>query len=241
MPPPAPERQRPASRALQAEAASARASKPLALLRPDYEQAELDPENDALVAPPEPVDDCEQKLRALAVTFESASFPLKQKRGNTFTCGAEQVVTFKRGPEGIKYNAPPTFTCRMALAFSRFEQIAQAEARRWLGRDIAKVTHIGTHSCRKMVRFNLVSEHSYGNAVDIKEFTLSDGALVSVKKHFGALAEPPQSKEAKFLRGLASRVYNENVFSVVLTPYWDKLHHDHFHFDLARYRIDGTH
>jgi hypothetical protein len=30
------------------------------------------------------------------------------------------------------------------------------------------------------------------------------------------------------------------VFSVVLTPYWDALHRDHFHLDLARYRVDGT-
>jgi hypothetical protein len=36
------------------------------------------------------------------------------------------------------------------------------------------------------------------------------------------------------------RAFDERLFSVVLTPYWDKLHSDHFHFDLARYHVDGT-
>jgi hypothetical protein len=43
-----------------------------------------------------------------------------------------------------------------------------------------------------------------------------------------------------FLRSLARRLYDEDVFSVVLTPFFDALHRDHFHLDLARYRLDGT-
>jgi len=27
---------------------------------------------------------------------------------------------------------------------------------------------------------------------------------------------------------------------VVLTPFFDRLHRDHLHLDLARYRVDGT-
>jgi hypothetical protein len=64
--------------------------------------------------------------------------------------------------------------------------------------------------------------------------------VLSVEKHFGKLTATTLSGEARFLRELANRAYDEELFSVVLTPYWDKLHRDHFHFDLARYRVDGT-
>jgi hypothetical protein len=208
--------------------------------RPDYEQADLNPENDEFVAPPDPLAGCEDKLRAAGTEFRTESIPLTQKRGQVFTCGADQVVAYLRGPERLQFNARPIFTCRMALAMGRFEQLAQEEAERWLGTRIIKLTQVGTYSCRKMVRFNLVSEHSYANAIDIKTFSLANGKSVSVERHFGSVDTEPQTPEGRFLRTLARRLYDENVFSVVLTPFWDRLHRDHFHLDLARYRVDGT-
>lgn len=208
--------------------------------RPDYEQADLDPTNDAQVAPPEPLDDCHARLSAAGVRFKPVELPLKQKRGQVFTCGAEQVVLYQGGPAGIRYNAAPMLTCRMALALARFEQLAQDEARRHLGESIKKLTQLGTYSCRKMVRFDYVSEHSYANAIDIQTMTLASGRRLTVEKDFGPLAQPPATNSATFLRTLAHRAYDEYLFSVVLTPHWDKLHRDHFHLDLARYRVDGT-
>lgn len=207
---------------------------------PDYEQADLDPDNDRAVAPPAPLDGCEQKLDALGAEYRVATLPLKQKRGEVYTCGAEQVVTLLKSPTGIKYNARPTFTCRMALAFVRFETLANEEAARFLGSQVTKVIQVGTYNCRKMARFSLVSEHSYANAIDVQGFKLADGRTVTVKKHFGKPGTEPRGAEGQFLRALARRVFDERVFSVVLTPYWDSLHHDHFHLDLARYRVDGT-
>lgn len=208
--------------------------------RPDSKQADLDPENDTVVAPPEPIADCDAKLLTAGVNFKPAELPLKQKRGNTFTCGAEQVVIYLGGPGQIRYNAAPVMTCRMALALAEFEKIAQEESVKTLGQRIARFTHIGTYSCRKMARFDYVSEHSYANAIDIQTITLEDGKRVAVEKHFGALNAPPSTAEATFLRKLANRAFDEEVFSVVLTPYWDKLHADHLHVDLARYRVDGS-
>jgi hypothetical protein len=98
----------------------------------------------------------------------------------------------------------------------------------------------GTYNCRKMARFDLVSEHSYANAIDIRSFRLADGRTVSVERHFGRPGKAPRTKEARFLHALAHRLYDDGVFSVVLTEYFDRLHRDHFHLDLARYRIDGT-
>lgn len=172
--------------------------------------------------------------------YRGAELPLSQRRGATFTCGAEQVVVYLGGPANIRYNAAPTLTCRMALALARFEQIAIEEAKAALGTGIARFSQIGTYSCRKMARFDWVSEHSYANAIDLAAVTLENGRRLTVEKHFGKTSEAPPGPEARFLRTLANRAYDEALFSVVLTPYWDHLHRDHFHLDLARYRVDGS-
>jgi hypothetical protein len=85
-----------------------------------------------------------------------------------------------------------------------------------------------------------VSEHSYANAIDLRSMTLGNGRTVAVLKDFGPLDSEPQAAEGQFLRRAARRAFNENIFSVVLTPFFDALHRDHFHLDMARYRADGT-
>jgi hypothetical protein len=213
---------------------------------PDYEQADLDAGNDLLVAPPTPIADCEARLERSNINFRPAALPFRTEksrregRAEVVSCGAEQVVVYLGGPAGIKYNTAPTLTCRLALALARFELLAQEEAEQHLLQRIVRFKHLGTYSCRKMVRFDFVSEHSYANAIDIAEVVLERGQVLSIKKHFGALAAPPASREAAFLRSLATRAFDERVFSTVLTPHWDSLHADHFHLDLARYRVDGT-
>ena len=218
---------------------------------PDYEQADLDPDNDRVVAPPPPIDDCAGRLARAGIAFRAAVLPLKRERsrgGELLSCGAEQVVTYLGGPAKIRYDVPPLVTCRVALALGRLEQVAQEEALRRLGRRITKITQGGTYNCRKMARFDFVSEHSYANAIDLKEFRLEGGRTVSVRAHFGKLSGKlsgqldgaPRTPQAEFLRALSRRAFDERLFSVVLTPYWDQLHADHFHFDLARYHVDGT-
>ncbi len=210
--------------------------------------ADTDPDNDELVAPPQPIADCAERLRRAGVSFAPAELPLRpQKVG--YTCGAEQAVVYRAGPTRIRYNGAPTLTCGMALALADFERVLQEEAQRHLGKRVVRVEHGGTYSCRKMTRYTtMVSEHSYGNAIDLRAFTLEDGRRITVERNFGApktnlggsLDQEPQDLRSKFLRAAARRAYDDGIFSVVLTPYFDSLHRDHFHLDLARYRVDGT-
>jgi hypothetical protein len=203
--------------------------------------ADLDPDNDFTVAPPDEVPDCDTRLKRAGIEFKPAKLPLKQPRSGVFTCGASQAVTYLAGPGQIRYNAAPVLTCGMALALARFETALQQEAARVLGRRVVRITQLGTYSCRKMARFpKLVSEHSYGNAIDIQSFVLDDGQRVNVRADFGSPAEVPDAAKPRFLRGLARRLFDDGLFSVVLTPYFDRNHADHFHLDLARYRVDGT-
>jgi hypothetical protein len=202
--------------------------------------ADLNPHNDDVVAPPEPIEDCEAKLRAAGVVFSKAELKVLEGNAKRPTCGVEQAVVYKRGPAGVSYNGPPVVSCGMALGMARLEQVLNEEAERHLKSKVARVEQGGTYNCRRMARFDLVSEHSYANAIDIRSITLKNGRKVTVLNHFGKLDAEPKRPESRFLRTVANRMYDEGVFSVVITPFFDALHRDHLHFDQARYRIDGS-
>jgi hypothetical protein len=202
--------------------------------------ADLDPDNDEVVAPPDLIEDCEGKLRALGVVFAPAELPVKERNAKRPTCGAPQAVVYKRGPSKIRYNSAPIVSCGMALGLARFEQVLNQEALRYLGQEVARIEHGGTYNCRRMARFDLVSEHAYANAIDIRSVTLKNGRKLSVLTSFGKIDAAPKRPEAHFWRSVANRVFDEGAFSVVITPFFDALHKDHIHLDQARYRIDGS-
>jgi hypothetical protein len=216
------------------------AAAPAAASPGDAALADVDPDNDDVVAPPEPIADCEARLRAAGVRFAPASMPVMVGRGRQPTCGVAQAVVYQRGPAKVRYQRSPVVSCGMALGLARFEQVVAEEAQRHLGKRVVRIEHGGTYNCRRMARFDLVSEHSYANAIDIRSVTLEGGRTLAVKSTFGRLDAAPTRREALFWRSVASRLFDEGVFSVVLTPFFDRHHHDHLHMDLARYRVDGT-
>ena len=185
--------------------------------------------------------DCEGRLRNAGVEFRPApGIRLRTNAQGQVVCGNEQLVTYVRGPGGIAFTPSPTLSCALALALARLELIAQEEAERQLGSRVRRIAHGGTYSCRKMARFKLISEHSYANGIDLRSFVLEDGRQLSIQRHFGGTNPEVDQPEARFLRALARRLFDEDVMSVVITPFFDRLHHDHLHVDLARYRTDGT-
>ena len=203
--------------------------------------ADRDPENDFVVAPPDFIPDCEDRLRAAGVVFQRASLPLRRGAKGVPVCGTEQAVVYRSGPEKIRYGSAPILSCGMALALARFETVLNAEAQRELGQPVVRLSHLGTYNCRTMARYpDWVSEHSYANAIDIESFTLKNGRKFSVLQSFGKLERGPRRSEARFLEHLGQRLYDDGVFSVVITPHFDALHKNHFHLDLARYRVDGS-
>jgi hypothetical protein len=208
------------------------ASKPL---------ADSDPTNDYVVAPPDPIADCEGELTRLGVHYGPASLPLRPGRRGVPVCGTTQAVVYRGGPERIRYGSAPIVSCGMALALSRFETVLNTEARRTFGEPVVRIEHLGTYNCRKMARYpDWVSEHSYANAIDISSFTLKSGRTISVLGSFGRFDREPRRTEAHFLDRVSHRLYDEDIFSVVITPAFDALHKNHFHLDLARYRVNGT-
>lgn len=221
------------------EPAATHASVPLAVAAPPwlgFGRADTALDNDFTVGPPDSPPDCHERLTTEGVRFKPADLPVHTTRSGS-VCGAEQAVVYLGSKHGVRYAPAPVVTCGMALALARFDDAVQAHAVSAFGSRVRSVRQLGTYSCRKMARFpGWVSEHSYANAIDIQSFVLESWRTVKVTSYQKSDSAP----EARFLRGLARALFDEGVFSVVLTPAYDRLHHDHFHLDLARYRVDGT-
>jgi hypothetical protein len=184
------------------------------------------------------IPDCAERLERAGIAFAPAELPVRRRHG--VECGAHEAVVY-RGPEGgVRWSSAPVVSCGMALALGRFERVLAEVAKAHFGSRVVRIEQLGTYNCRKMARFDLVSEHSYANAIDVRSFRLADGRSVSVQRHFKPRGSKRLTPEGQFLHSLVRRLYDDGVFSVVLTEYFDPLHRDHFHFDLARYRIDGT-
>ncbi len=77
-----------------------------------------------------------------------------------------------------------------------------------------------------------ISEHAFGNALDIAAFTLADGRRITVKD--GWRGEP---EEQGFLRDVQGAACDQ--FSTVLAPGSNVYHYDHIHVDLRRRRAGG--
>lgn len=186
-----------------------------------------------LMAPPERVPGCEARLTEAGVRFSAARITPHWNPSKTILCGAEQVVRFHRGPGNIRWSSAPRLSCRAALALAQFEQIVREEAAKEFKSRVYAAQHIGTYACREMAAYEgWISEHSYANAIDISMFTLASGRRISVRDHYFS-----DGAEGRFLRAIARRAFEEAVFSVVLTPAFDARHKDHFHLDMAHYRV----
>jgi hypothetical protein len=106
---------------------------------------------------------------------------------------------------------------------------------------VRSVEQLGTYNCRNMAAYpDLVSEHSFANAIDISAFVFQGGRRVSVERDWVRAERPAGSSAALFLRRVTRRLFDEHVFSVVLTPSFDRHHRNHLHLDGAAYTLDGT-
>src|SRR6516162_3044854 len=106
-------------------------------------------------------------------------------------------------------------------------------ATRWFGSPVVEIKQISAYSCRGMngnPRAS-VSEHAFGNALDIAAFRLADGRKITVKNGWRGLPE-----EQGFLRDVQAAACDQ--FSTVLAPGSNVYHYDHIHVDLMR-RRDG--
>jgi hypothetical protein len=139
-------------------------------------------------------------------------------------------ITASIGP--VAMNPPATLACPIVSALDQWlANDVQPSAMRWFGSPVAEIKQISAYSCRGMngnPRAN-ISEHSFGNALDIASFTLADGRKITVKNGWHGSPE-----EQGFLRDVQGAACEQ--FNTVLAPGSNIYHYDHIHVDLMRRR-----
>ena len=132
------------------------------------------------------------------------------------------------GPVAIKPTA--TLACPIVSELDRWlADTVQPSAMRWFGVRVAEIKQISAYSCRGMNGnpHSHISEHAFGNALDIAAFVLADGRRVTVKDGWRGMPE-----EQGFLRDVQSGACAH--FTTVLAPGSNVYHYDHIHVDLMR-------
>jgi hypothetical protein len=128
-----------------------------------------------------------------------------------------------------------TLACPIVSALDRWVTDAvQPAAQRWFGSPVVEIKQISAYSCRGMngQPGAHISEHAFGNALDIAAFTLANGRTITVRDGWRGMPE-----EQGFLRDVEAAACEQ--FTTVLAPGSNSFHYDHIHVDLMR-RSSGT-
>jgi hypothetical protein len=123
-----------------------------------------------------------------------------------------------------------TLACPIVSALDQWvASTVQPAAQRWFGKPVVEIKQISAYSCRGM-NGNPgahISEHAFGNALDISAFVLADGRRITIKAGWNASPE-----EQGFLHDVQGGACD--TFTTVLAPGSNKYHYDHIHVDLMR-------
>jgi hypothetical protein len=166
----------------------------------------------------------------------SAYMALSSKIDGPGVCGMDypfKVSAFNNGAVGLKSKV--TLACPIIPRIDTWlDEIVRPAAEMYLGVPLADIK-AGSYSCRPRnnQRGAKVSEHAFGNALDVMGFVLADGREISVVKGWRG----GDATEQEFLR--EAFVGSCRYFTTVLGPGSDAFHYDHFHIDLARHDPRG--
>jgi hypothetical protein len=176
--------------------------------------------------PPEEIA-CRQRLTELGVKFDN-----HPAEADPTGCSVPYPVMVKSLGKNIGLKPDAEMNCATAETAARFAQnVVSPAAQQMFGETLTSITHASAYVCRPRNGTRKLSEHAFGNALDIGSFTLSGGTSISVQLH-------PDAKAAGFLgkvRGAAC-----GPFKTVLGPGSNADHAGHLHLDLAPRRRGGT-
>lgn len=204
---------------------------------PDTRPAEPSPPPETPVAapvlPPKPALPsreelaCRTRLTQLGAVFKEAT-PVINEQG----CNMPHPIEMSRLTEKIDIAPGVVLNCATAETAARFiRDVASPAAKGKFGAEIKSIAQASGFVCRPRNGTTKLSEHAFGNALDIASFTLTNGTIIAVEP-----APPP--KNEKFLRVVRNAACGP--FKTVLGPGSNADHALHFHFDLAPQRNGGT-
>ncbi|MEO0618159.1 MAG: extensin family protein [Pseudomonadota bacterium] len=140
-------------------------------------------------------DQCDALLAKLPVTVT----PVKPIRKGA--CGTPGPVALSELGESTRISVRPaaTLNCRTVKAVHRwFAKHVQPAASEVLGTQVVGIRNVSSYSCRNRnnAKTGRLSEHAYGNALDIAAFKLADGRTISLLGDWGPVARDQKKDEA---------------------------------------------
>lgn len=136
----------------------------------------------------------------------------------------------------VSLSAGATLGCPMMQPLEAWlREVVQPAAMASFGMPVVELKIAAAYGCRPRNnrRGAKLSEHAFGNALDVGAFVLADGRSVQVKS--GWRGSPEEQYLLHAAHGGAC-----NYFTTVLGPGSDSHHSDHIHMDLARHDARGT-
>jgi len=135
----------------------------------------------------------------------------------------------------VAFSTPARIRCQMVGATNRWlSKVVQPAARSAFGERVVKLRIAASYACRGRDnrRGAKISEHAFGNALDVSAFTLASGRVVEVESGWNGGA-----KESSFLKQVHGKACG--TFTTVLGPKANAAHRNHFHFDLGKHGRSG--
>ena len=169
---------------------------------------------------------CFQKLRAMGAKFTIAAANVDYGKCNVENPVNLRSVTIKQNK--IDLPEAPLLNCKFALQFSKW--LSESGAPILAAQMNSPVERISTgpgFECRGRNGDGTakVSEHGYGNAVDISTFRLRNGKTLNVA-------------DSTLLPGVRASACG--YFTTVLGPGTNAAHASHFHFDMGAHGKSGN-
>jgi hypothetical protein len=154
------------------------------------------------------------------------------------TCGLNHPFKVTALQDGaVAFNSVTTLDCPMiAMLNAWIAEIVQPAAQARFGQAVVEINSMGSYACRSMNNQYgaQISEHAFGNALDIGGFRLADGREISLVRDWWHGDEQAHAFLADVHGGACSR------FTTVLAPGSNAFHYNHIHVDLAMHGNTST-
>jgi len=138
----------------------------------------------------------------------------------------------------VAFNATATLDCPMVAELDAWlADVVQPAAQARFGQNVAQINSMGSYACRGMnnQRGAQLSEHSFGNALDIGGFVLADGRQITLVNDWWRGDDQARAFLMDVHRGSCGH------FTTVLSPGSNAFHYNHIHVDLAQHGRSGRH
>ena len=137
----------------------------------------------------------------------------------------------------VAIDKPVTIDCPMIPALEAWlNDTVQPAARARFGQPVVALDAFGAYSCRSVDNLanTKLSEHAFGNAIDVAGFRLADGRDIVIVRDW----KKTDTQESAFLHEAHAGACQQ--FTTVLGPGADVFHYNHFHLDLAMHGKTNT-